>query len=358
MKRSARAIIDADALRHNLRRCREAAPNSLAMAVIKANAYGHNMLKTAETLSHANGFAVSCIQEALELRQARFIHPILVLQGFSNLQGMKAAAEHRLRMVIHDRHQLELLDSAPASIKLDVALKLDSGMHRLGFPVEQAHHLFERLGKHPGIKPTPWLMTHMACADEPDNPHTHQQLQQFARYTDGLQATRSIGNSASILGWPQTHVNWVRPGIMLYGSSPFVDGDARRDGLQPVMTLVAPLVSIHTIAKGESIGYGASWVCPEDTRAGVVAIGYADGYPRHAPSGTPVWVNGKETRLLGRVSMDMVVIDLTAIEARVGDQVELWGKHVTVDRVARAAGTISYELLCNAGNLCEHKYIP
>lgn len=357
MKRSARAIIDASALRYNLARCREVAPNSLAMAVIKANAYGHNMLKTAEALSHANGFAVSCIPEALELRQARFIHPILVLQGFNSLPSMKAAAEHRFRVVIHDRFQLELLDSAPASVKLDVALKLDTGMHRLGIPVEQAHNVFERLSKHSNVKPTPWLMTHMACADERDNPHTRQQLERFAKYTSGLQAPRSVGNSASILGWPQTHVNWVRPGIMLYGSSPFVDGDARRDGLQPVMTLVAPLISIHTIPKGESIGYGASWVCPEDTRTGVVAIGYADGYPRHAPTGTPVWINGKETRILGRVSMDMIVIDLTAIEARVGDQVELWGKHVAVDRVARAAGTISYELLCNAGNLCLHEYI-
>lgn len=357
MKRSARAIIDSSALRHNLARCREVAPNSLAMAVIKANAYGHNMLKTAETLSHANGFAVSCIQEALELRQARFIHPILVLQGFQTMQGMKAMAEHRLRAVIHDRSQLELLDSAPASIKLDVALKFDTGMHRLGLPIEQARTLFERLSQHPNIKPTPWLVTHMACADEPGNAHTEQQFAQFAKYTAGLQAPRSVGNSASILAWTQSHVNWVRPGIMLYGSTPFAHANPRRDGLEPVMTLSAPLVSVHTTPKGESIGYGASWVCPEDTRTGVVACGYADGYPRHAPTGTPVWVNGKETRLLGRVSMDMLVIDLTAIEARVGDQVELWGKHICVDRVAQAAGTISYELLCNAGNQCQHTYI-
>lgn len=357
MKRSARALIDSSALRHNLARCREVAPTSLAMAVIKADAYGHNMLKTAETLSHANGFAVSCLQEAIELRQARFIHPILVLQGFNTMQGMKAAAEHRLRVVLHDLSQLELLDSAAAAIKLDVALKLDTGMHRLGFPVEQAPHLFERLSKHPNVKPTPWLMTHMACADELDSPQTPLQLERFTKYTTGLQAPRSIGNSASILGWPQTHVNWVRPGIMLYGSSPFANGDAKRDGLQPVMSVVAPLIAVHTIPKGESIGYGASWTCPEDTRTGVVAIGYADGYPRHAPTGTPVWINGKLTRILGRVSMDMIVIDLTAIEARVGDQVELWGKNLSVDRVAQAAGTISYELLCNAGNLCKHEYI-
>lgn len=357
MKRPARAIIDTAALRHNLARCREAAPNSLAMAVVKANAYGHNMLKVAETLSHANGFAVSCVAEALELRQARFIHPILVLQGFDSPSTMKAAAEHRLRVVIHDRAQLELLDSALPSTKLDVALKLDSGMHRLGIPVEQAQYVFEKLRKHPNVKPNPWLMTHMACADELDNPHTRMQLQRFGHYTQGLQAPRSIGNSACILGWPETHTEWVRPGIMLYGASPFVDGDAKLAGLQPVMTLVAPLIAVRHVPKGESIGYGASWVCEQDTRTGVVAIGYADGYPRHAPSGTPVWVNGRRSRVLGRVSMDLLVIDLNGIEARVGDMVELWGKHILVDGVARAAGTISYELLCNAGNLCRHEYI-
>lgn len=358
MKRSARAIIDTTALQHNFARCRQAAPNSLAMAVIKANAYGHNMLKVAETLNHANGFAVSCLQEALDLRQARFIHPILVLQGFQNAQGMKAMAEHRLRAVIHERFQLELLDSAPPSIKLDVAIKLDTGMHRLGFPIEQARTLFERLSKHPNVKPTPWLMTHMACADEIGNAHTQQQIALFEKYTDGLKAPLSMGNSAGILGWPQTHVTWVRPGIMLYGSSPFAHGNAKRDGLEAAMTFTAPIISIHTIPKGESIGYGSTWTCPDDTRTGVVACGYADGYPRHAPTGTPIWVNGKETRLLGRVSMDMIVIDLTAIEARVGDIVELWGKHVAVDRVAEACGTISYELLCNAGNLCQHDYTP
>jgi len=357
MKRSARTLIDTSALRHNLRRCREAAPNSLAMAVIKADAYGHGMIKTAETLSDANGFAVSCIPEALALRQARFIHPILVLQGFHTLQSLKAAAEHRLRMVIHDRYQLELLDDAPNSIKIDVALKLDTGMHRMGFPIEQAHDLFERLSKHPNVKPTPWLMTHLACADELGNAHTQRQLDLFKQYTANLQAPRSIGNSAGILGWPQTHVNWVRPGIMLYGSSPFADGNAPHEGLQAAMTLSAPLVSIHTIPKGESVGYGASWVCPKDTRTGIVACGYADGYPRHAPSGTPVWVNGKKTSILGRISMDLLVIDLSGIDARLGDRVELWGKHIPVEQVATAAGTISYELLCNAGNLCPREYV-
>ncbi len=357
MKRSAHAIIDSSALRHNLARCRAVAPNSLAMAVIKANAYGHNMLKTAETLSHANGFAVSCIQEALELRQARFLHPIVVLQGFQNMRGMKAMAEHRLRTVLHDHAQLELLDAAPPSVKLDVAIKLDTGMHRLGFPIQQAPTLFERLSKHPNVKPTPWLMTHMACADEPGNAHTQRQFDSFAQYTQGIKAPLSVGNSASILAWPQSHLTWVRPGIMLYGASPFGDGNLQRDGLQAVMTLNAPIVSVHTIPQGESIGYGASYVCDRDTRIGVVACGYADGYPRHAPTGTPVWVNGADTRLLGRVSMDMLVIDLTAIDARVGDVVELWGKHLPVDRIAKAAGTISYELLCNAGNQCQHHYI-
>ena len=357
MKRSARVIIDSAALRHNLQRCRQAAPNSLVMAVIKANAYGHNMLKTAETLNHANGFAVSCVQEALELRQARFLHPITVLQGYQNVAGLKAASEHRLRVVIHDYAQLELLDSAPHSLKVDIAIKLDSGMHRLGFPVEQARSLFDKLSKHSNVRSKPWLVTHMACADEKDNSHTQAQIDQFLQYTAGIETPLSMANSASILAWPQTHTQWVRPGIMLYGASPFDNGNAKAEGLQAVMTLTAPLIAVHTIPKGESIGYGASWICPEDMRTGVIACGYADGYPRHAPTGTPVWVNGKETRTLGRVSMDMTVIDLTGIEAQPGDTVELWGKHIAVDRVARSAGTISYEILCNAGNLCVHDYV-
>ncbi len=357
MKRSARAIIDSAALRHNLARCRQAAPNSLVMAVIKANAYGHNMLKAAETLNHANGFAVSCVQEALELRQARLLHPITVLQGYQNFADLKAVSEHRLRAIIHDPAQLALLDSAPSSLKVDIALKLDSGMHRLGFPVEQARSLYATLSKHPNVRSKPWLVTHMACADEKANSHTQAQIDQFLYYTAGIDTTVSMANSASILAWPQTHSQWVRPGIMLYGASPFDKGDAKADGLQAVMTLTAPLIAIHTIHKGESIGYGASWICPSDMRTGVIACGYADGYPRHAPAGTPVWINGKETRTLGRVSMDMTVIDLSEVEAQVGDRVELWGKHLAVDRVARAAGTIAYEILCNAGNLCLHDYV-
>lgn len=357
MKRSARAMIDTAALRHNFKRCRQLAPNSAVMAVIKANAYGHNVLKVAEALNDANGFAVSCVDEALTLRQARFLHPILVLQGFRDQASMKLAAEHRLRVVLHDWSQLELLDQAPASLRLDVALKLDTGMHRLGFPASQAHILFERLSRHPNIKSAPWLMTHLACADEPENPHTQQQLAQFSQYTQGLNTIRSAANSAAVMGWQQAHFDWIRPGLMLYGASPFVQGNARQEGLQAVMSLHAPLVAIHTIPQGGSIGYGATWQCQQDTRVGVVAIGYADGYPRHAPSGTPVSLNGHECSLLGRVSMDSIVIDLGEVAAQVGDPVQLWGKQLAIERIANAAETISYELLCNAGNLCKHEYI-
>lgn len=354
MKRSARIHIDSDALQHNLRRCRLLAPDSLIMAVVKANAYGHGMVQTAETLRHANGFAVSCVQEAIDLRHAGFIHPIMVLQGFQSQVELKAASEHRLRVAIHDWHQLELLDIAPPSQRVDAALKLDTGMGRLGLPVEQALSLYERLSGHPNIKPGCWLMTHLARADEPGNAHTRQQLERFAKHTQSLQAARSIANSAAILRWPESHANWIRPGIMLYGSSPLVGGDVKHDDLRAVMTLSAPLIAIHTVPQGESIGYGSTWVCPQDTVTGVVACGYADGYPRNMPSGTPVWINGQKTVTLGRVSMDMLVIDLTHINANVGDMAELWGKHIAVDHIAAAAHTISYELLCNAGNLCAH----
>lgn len=354
MRRSARVHINRSAQQHNLQRCRVLAPNSQVLAVIKANAYGHDMLRTAEALSSANGFAVSCLQEAIELRHAGFIHPIVVLQGFQQLDELKVAAEHHLRVTLHDYHQLELLDIAPPSLKIDAAIKFNTGMNRLGFPVEVLPVLHERIQQHRAIKPGAWLMTHLACADERNNPHTQAQLDAFHNISNGLQVTRSIANSAGILGWSSAHANWIRPGIMLHGSSPFADSSAADERLQAAMTFSAPLIAIHNVRKGESIGYGATYTCETETMVGIVACGYADGYPRHAPSGTPVWINGEETQLLGRVSMDMIVIDLSRINATVGDHAELWGKNISVDRVAQAAGTISYEILCNAGNLCPH----
>lgn len=357
MKRSAWVEIDHQALQHNLQRVRQVAPDSLVMCVIKANAYGHGMLEIANSLSSANGFAVSSVGEALTLRQAGYIHPILVMQGAKNIDDMYEAASNKLRLVIHDLSHFVLLDQCPRSIRVDVALKLDTGMHRLGLPVEEARTYYQRLEEHVNVSSSIWLMTHLACADDLSSNMTVRQLDRLKKQTIGIKAVRTIANSAGVLGWKRSHVNWVRPGIMLYGSSPFIDGNRDQSGLQAVMSLYAPVIALHELKQGDAIGYGATWHCEKDGWFAVVACGYGDGYPRHAPSGTPVWVNGAIATLVGRVSMDLIVIDVDHIDVNVGDTVECWGAHVSVDTVARLAGTISYELLCNVGNSCAHKHL-
>ena len=352
MSRSAWVTIDTDALRHNLRRVRELAPDAQAMAVIKANAYGHGVVEAAKALSSANGFAVSCIPEALELRHAGFIHPILVLQGYQNFSELQAAANNNFRVVIHDYSQLHLLEQFPISKRIDIALKLDTGMHRLGIPVTQARTVYQQLNDNINVKSGGWLMTHLACADDINNDYTQMQLSLFREHTHGIQAIRSIANSAGIMAWEESHTNWVRPGIMLYGSSPMVNGDRDKEQLKAVMSLYAPVIALHNLKKGDAIGYGSTWTCPEDMLVGVIACGYGDGYPRLAGTGTPVWINGKESQILGRVSMDMITIDLRGHKVEVGDIAELWGENISIDRVAKAANTISYELLCSVGNQC------
>ncbi|RTZ66404.1 MAG: alanine racemase [Aquificaceae bacterium] len=353
MKRSARVTLHPKALQHNLQQARLAAPHSKVLAVIKANAYGHGVLEVAQALQTADGYAVSCIPEAVALRESGTQHPILILQGHQNLDDLRIASELQFRVVIHSTSQLTFLDQLGDS-KVQVALKLDTGMHRLGIAPQDAAAIFNRLKNHKNIDTDIWLMTHLSCADDLTNSNTNTQLDIFNHNTNALPASRSIANSAGILGWSASHADWIRPGIMLYGSSPFTHEDNGREyyNLQAAMTLSAPLIAIHHFNKGEAIGYGASFHCPHDMQVGIVACGYADGYPRHAATGTPVSINNIETHTVGRVSMDMIAINMHTISAKVGDLVELWGTKISVDRVAHNAETISYELLCNAGNNC------
>ena len=353
MRRSARIILHPQALQHNLQQVRMVAPNTKILAVIKANAYGHGMLEVATILDRADGYAVACIPEGIELRAAVKQAPILILQGHQHLAALKTACEYQLRVVIHDRSQLIYLDSL-GSHNVQVALKIDTGMHRLGILPEDTPAIYHKLKAHPNVHSDIWLMTHLACADEMNNPATTQQLQCFIQATDKIEAPTSIPNSAGILGWQTTHSDWVRPGIMLYGASPFSFKEQGSDkyNLQAAMTLTAPLIAIYKLKQGDPIGYGASYHCPQNMVVGIVACGYADGYPRHAGTGAPVNINGRETHTLGRISMDTLIINLNNIVARVGDLVELWGQNIKVDRVAHHAETISYELLCNAGNNC------
>ena len=333
--------IDFDALKHNFQVAKQAAPKSKIMAVIKANAYGHGMPKVAEALADADGFAVATIGEGLALRTAGISKIILILQGASNAQEYQRAAEQQLTLSVHHNSQLAIFTQHKGEHP-PLWIKLDTGMHRLGFPVEQAEKLINQLGE----KVT-GIMMHFARADEPGNPDNCRQLNVFQQATGSFNLIRSAANSAALLKLPESHFNWVRPGIMLYGASPLLNVSAEALNLKPVMTLTAPLIAINAHKKGEAVGYGGDYICPEDMPIGVIAIGYGDGYPRHAPSGTPVLINGVECPLAGRVSMDMLTVDLrNCPSADVGDNVVLWGKDLSVERTAEMAGTISYELLC------------
>ena len=349
MTRAAQAQINLHALRHNLQRVREAAPQSRVMAMVKANAYGHGMVRVARALvdAGANALGVASVDEAIMLRDAGITAPITLLEGFFAPAELMLIQQHNFDVVIHHPAQLAILEATVLATPVTVWLKVDSGMHRLGFAAEQVFQVWQRLAACRSVRGHVRLMTHLASADDLASPQTLQQLACFNAATAEINAGRSIANSAAILGWPQTHDEWVRPGIMLYGASPFINDTAIAHDLKPVMTLTSELIAINHYKKGDAIGYAASWVCPHDMPVGVVAMGYGDGYPRHAVSGTPVLVNGKRVPLIGRVSMDMLSVDLSSQpQAHIGDAVTLWGEGLPVEEVARRASTISYQLLC------------
>lgn len=345
MPRPLQAHINLSALDRNLHVARRCASKSKIMAVIKANGYGHGLKRVAQVLiGSVDGIAVLALEDAVCLREMGFRKLILLLEGFFTADELPIIADHRLAVVVHNRDQVEMLAQAWLPNKIDVFLKMNSGMNRLGFKPEAFHEALYAL-KSCAIVRNITLMTHFATAD--DEMGVSTQFSSFNSVVQGLHHTRCLANSAAILRYPDTHSDWVRPGIMLYGSSPFVDKSAVELGLLPVMTLTSQIIAVQLLKRGESVGYGATFVADREMRVGIVACGYADGYPRHAPTGTPILVNGKRTRTLGRVSMDMLYADLTDIpQVQVGSEVTLWGDDMPVDEVARAAGTISYELLC------------
>ena len=337
------AHISEAALAHNLAQVRRYAPQSKVIAVVKANAYGHGLLHAARGLKETDAFAVLNVSEAIALRDAGYQHPILLLEGIFSAEEMTLVDRYHLDTVVSHQAQLAwVLESSP-NIPLRVYLKLDSGMHRLGFQPNEYGPALEKLTRSANVREV-ILMTHFANADVVDG--TDAAMQVVAKMMP-TSYPRSLANSAAIVQQPHTHAAWVRPGIMLYGATPVAEKSASSLGLKPVMTLQSGLIAVQEIAAGESVGYGSLFTADKPTRVGVVACGYADGYPRHAPTGTPIAVNGKLTRTLGRVSMDMLAVDITEIaEAQIGSPVELWGELVPVDAVAQAAGTIGYELLC------------
>ncbi|KPW42179.1 Alanine racemase [Pseudomonas coronafaciens pv. atropurpurea] len=345
--RPARALIDLQALRHNYQLARESSGGK-ALAVIKADAYGHGAVRVAQALeAQADGFAVACIEEALELRAAGLRAPILLLEGFFEADELALIVEHDLWTVVHTIWQLEAIEKARLDKPLTVWLKLDTGMHRVGlYPSEYraAHQRLMASGKVAKVV----LMTHFACADELDSPSSSEQYAVFEATCQGLAAETSLKNSPAVLGWPKIRSDWSRTGIMLYGATPFGQSQPLADRLQPVMTLESKIISVREVPAGEAVGYGATFVSDCPLRVGVAAMGYADGYPRHAPSGTPVHVDGQRSRLIGRVSMDMLCVDLTGLpQAGLGSRVELWGKGVLASEVAAQAETIPYQVFCN-----------
>lgn len=338
------ATVHADALRHNLSMVRQHAPHARVLAVVKANGYGHGLLRVAQGLAGADGFAVLGLDEAIALREAGYTQTILLLEGLFHPGELEAAARHHLAVTVHSEPQLLMLEAARGAHRVDVFLKVDTGMHRLGVPVGRFWSFYDRLRSCRAVGEIT-LMTHFATADEAAG--VAEQFERFDHLTRAIARPRSMANSAAILRYPETHAEWVRPGIMLYGASPFADHTAADLGLQPAMTLSSAIIAVQTVEAGQGVGYGLRFVADRTMRIGVVACGYADGYPRHAPTGTPIAVDGKLSRTLGRVSMDMLFVDLTELpEAGIGTPVELWGRQVPVDAVARAADTIGYELLC------------
>lgn len=346
MTRAARAIIDLGALQHNLRKVRAAAPGRRVMAVIKANGYGHGIVTVANALSEADAYAVACLDEAMSLREAGITRPIVLLEGFFSAAELPVLVRENIITVIHHDAQLEMLGQSALNGALQVWIKMDSGMHRLGFAPEVVAAVWQRLKSCPGVSVI-GFMSHLAGADEPHDDITRQQIRCFNDALAALPGERSLANSAGVLAWPDTQNDWVRPGIMLYGVSPFAGRTGADLGLQPVMSLQSQLIAVHPRRRGERIGYGGDYLCPADMTVGVVAIGYGDGYPRRISPGAPVLVNGRHAPLIARVSMDMICVDLRdQPAARCGDPVILWGPELPVEEVAAAAGTIPYELLC------------
>jgi alanine racemase len=351
MPRPLCATIHLDSMQHNLARARACAPGAKVWAVVKANAYGHGLERGMRGFAGADGLALIESENALRLRELGWTKPILLLEGFFEASDIALLAEHDLNSAVHSIEQIRMLETTRLYRPIDVHLKMNTGMNRLGFKPADFRAAYARLRAIPGIRHIS-LMTHFANADELEHPllSIREQVRRFRLGADGLAGERCLSNSGGVLHQPALadllHGDWVRPGIMLYGGSPG-GTNAAAYGLLPTMTLRSAIIGMQDLEAGDTVGYGSRFVAPGPMRVGVVACGYADGYPRHAPHGTPVLVDGVRTSLVGRVSMDMMAVDLSpVVNARVGSQVTLWGDGLPIDEVAQSAGTIGYELMC------------
>lgn len=353
----ARALIRLDALKHNLNVVRQYSSDAKIMAVIKANAYGHGMVAVARNLNDVDALAVARLAEAITLRDAGVQTPIVLLAGVFDAEELNAALEHDFQIVVHCHEQLDLLRQCAGGNAI-VWLKFDTGMHRLGFDVRNSAALIDELQGMPAVAELR-LMSHFASADEPDNPATSAQLKAFSDVAADFSGAVSIANSAGTIAWPSLAGEcWVRPGLMLFGLSPFADRTAADLGLRPVMQFEARLIAAKPLPKNALVGYGGTYQAPEDSVLGVISAGYGDGYTRHFKTGTPVLINGRKVPLIGNVSMDMIAVDLGAgATDSVGDVATLWGDGLPVEEVAPWADAIPYDLVCGVMNREESEVV-
>jgi len=348
MARPTHARINLNAIRQNYRLARELAPQSRALAVIKGDGYGHGAVPVARALApEVDAFGVACIEEALELRAAGIQNRLLLLEGIFSDDEMAPVIEQRLDIAIHSPYQIDALLATPVTQPINVWLKMDSGMHRLGFTPQDYIEVYKQLYRAPQVGEIT-LMSHFSRADEVDEAHTLQQLDLFLSIARGLGAPISLANSPALLAWPDTHQHWVRPGMMLYGASPLDRATSNSARLEPAMELESAIIAVRELKAGDRIGYGTRYTCTRPTRVGVVAMGYADGFPRHAPNGLPVLVGEQRCELIGRVSMDMLTVDLTDHpDADIGTPVTFWGRQLPIELIAEQCDTIPYELVTN-----------
>lgn len=355
MKREVVATIRLEALRHNLRMVRRLCPRSQVVAMVKANAYGHGLLPVARALADADSLGVATIDEAMALREGAVSRPILLVEGVVDPRELRLAAEHGFAVVLHNIEQVDMVRRTSLAQPVDAWLKLETGMHRLGLAEDTADAIVESLRSR--VRNL-GAMTHFACADEPSNPLTRKQLDRLTAFARRHRLPTSAANSAGIVGLPGSHLDVVRPGIMLYGASPLAGRSAAELELQPAMTLSARIIAINDVPKGGSVGYGQIWRAARDSRIGVVGVGYGDGYPRSVMPGAPVRIGDAVVALVGRVSMDMIGVDLTQQpQVRIGDRVVLWGEGLPADTIARQANTISYELFCRLTGRVRFEYL-
>lgn len=356
--RLATAEINLTALAHNLAQVKRFAPNSKIMAVLKANAYGHGLVKIAQHLNGADAFAVARIDEALALRAGGLTKPIVLLEGFFNKADLPILLANNFQTIVHDENQLSAIESAKLDAPITCWLKINTGMHRLGIAPEQFDAFYSRLQATPNAKSTINLMTHFSCADDTNNTKTSQQISMFDTLVSGINQAHCLSNSAGIIAWPTGHGDWVRPGLMLYGVSPMENCTGEQHQLKPVMRLTTKVIAVRDVAAHERVGYGGRWQSDEPTKLAVVAMGYGDGYPRHAKEGTPVMIAGQRYGIVGSVSMDMISIDIgsNGNNVKVGDEVIMWGPELPVEEIAECADTIPYELLCNITPRVSYEY--